>query len=355
MRATQVVFAAPGQAGWERVEIDEALQPTEALLGTRYSLICPGTELWALTELWGEGGVGEWTPPPSRYPFPVGYTGVCEILDVGSAVTDFRPGDMVFAYGARHASHAKVDITREGIPYLKVPREMDLRYVPFVRLAAIAITALRVSEGELGDFVAVQGLGLVGNLAAQLFRLAGFKVIGIDTSEGRLAAARNCGIKRLVNPATVPLKDAVMELTGGAGCEVSVDAIGNPSLIKGLCEITGRLGEVILLGSPRGRFETDVTPLLNHVHLWPMGSLTFKGAHEWRFPLYQAPGTKHSLERNSRIIFDLITEGQLLIEPLITHVLPAEKAAEAYDGLLNHKDRYLGVLFDWNEGGKRAR
>ncbi len=138
-----------------------------------------------------------------------------------------------------------------------------------------------------------------------------------------------------------------MELTKGEGCEVTVEAIGNPATIETCCQITKRLGEVILLGSPRGEYDTNITEILNYVHLWPRGCLTFKGAHEWRFPIHQMEGSKHSIERNTQIALQLISERRLKVRELITHVVKPERIKEAYEGLLHKKDEYLGVIVDW--------
>jgi len=340
MKGKRIVFPEKMMVSLEDFEIDEKIKHSEVLLRTIYSLICPGTELSVLT------GTTVLPPYTVKYPQYAGYTAVSEILKVGKTVTGFQEGDIVFTYSSAHSSIVKRDVTRGVL--LKVPKKIDLKFIPFARMAAISMTALRISKGELGDFAAIQGLGLIGNMAAQLFSLSGLNVIGIEISKRRLEIARECGITNLINPLTTDLKKKVMELTDGLGCLVSVDAIGNPRLIENICEITAPLGEVILLGSPRGKYETDITPMLNYIHFWPRGCLTFKGAHEWRFPRFQKEGSKHSIERNIKIIFKLMSDNRLKIKPLLTHILPPYRAEEAYYGLLNKKDEYLGVLFDWN-------
>ena len=97
-----------------------------------------------------------------------------------------------------------------------------------------------------------------------------------------------------------------------------------------------------------------MTQVLNCVHLWGNGCLTFKGAHEWRFPI-RAGGDgrrgdtspKHSIERNTMIAFQLMGEGRLRYRPLRTHLLPPQQAREAYSGLRDRKDAFVGVVFDW--------
>lgn len=76
-----------------------------------------------------------------------------------------------------------------------------------------------------------------------------------------------------------------------------------------------------------------------------LGSPTFKGAQKWRYPTEPNSFVKHSLVRNSGIVFELMQQ-QLHIEPLISHVIKSEQASEAYEGLRTNKDQFNGVLFD---------
>ncbi len=344
MRGKRIRIPRQYEVHIEDFEIDDgALQGTEILLGTHYTLISPGTELAIYTAL--DEDVyksGSWC----GYPFSPGYASVGEVIRTGQHVPKINKGDVVFTY-SNHASIARVDPARTIC--LKLPADIDEKDSLFARMATIAMTALRVSDGELGDNVAVIGLGLVGNMAAQFFTLAGMNVIGVDLIDKRLEIAKKCGVKYAVNPSREDVKERVMELTGGEGCEVTVEAIGNPRTIETCCQITKALGEVVLLGSPRGEYATDLTDILNYVHLWPRGCLTFKGAHEWRLPIHQVEGSKHSIERNTRIGLRLISEGRLRVNELLTHTVKPEGIREAYEGLLNRKDEYLGVVIDWRD------
>jgi len=342
MKGRRVYVPDSYEVGLEDFEInEESLRDTEVLLRTHYTLISPGTELAIYTALDKDVYRSDsWC----HYPFNPGYISVGEVVNRGREVSKLSEGDMVFCY-ANHASIARIDPTRTIC--LKVPEGLDEKRALFTRISTIAMTALRVSSGELGDNVAVMGLGLVGNIAAQLFTLAGTNVIGIDLIEKRLEIARSCGVRYTLNPRKANIKEKILDLTNGKGCEVTVEAIGNPTTIETCCHITKSLGEVILLGSPRGEYDTNITEMLNYVHLWPRGCLTFKGAHEWRFPIHQMEGSKHSIERNTRVAFQLISEERLKVKDLITHVIKPENIKEAYEGLLNKKDEFLGVIIDW--------
>jgi threonine dehydrogenase-like Zn-dependent dehydrogenase len=339
--SARVVFPAPNRVALERVQLDEQVWGEhEVWIRTHYSLISAGTEGAAFTNLAGD----------QRYPAYPGYSAVGEVIKEGSEFPEVRRGDLVFTYSG-HQQYA-----RARLLCVKVPEGLDPSYIPFVRMATVAMTALRVSSLELGDWAAVIGQGLVGNMCAQLLQLAGVETIGIDLAQRRLELARQCGIRHLVDASVgeEAVREAVLALTEGRGVEATVEAVGNPRTIHLAARITGRLGEIILLGSPRGTYETDLTQVLNYVHLWGNGCLTLKGAHEWRYPVRavrhgREPAPKHSIERNTLIAFRLMASGRLAYHPLRTHLLSPEQAAEAYTGLRDRKDEYVGVVFDWTK------
>lgn len=328
----KIIFAQTNQVQTITEEKAFDLQPEDLLLQTRYSLVSAGTEMAKLTGL-----------QQVTYPFVPGNRAVGEVVAVGSDVTKFQPGDFVFSH-TPHASHALA--SRLCVP---IPANVEPQASTLVGLALVAMTALRIGQVELGDRVAVIGLGLVGNLAAQLLQLAGADVIAIDLAPGRLAKAQACGIHQVINAHETDPAAAVMELTEGKGVDVVVEASGTAQAAELAVSLTGKRGEgiVVLLGSPRKEYETNLTSFLNHVHLWRNGSVTLRGAHEWRYPLEETPFLKHSMQRNAATIFRLMAQGKLQTAPLITHVFNPEQAATAFAGLQNEPDAYMGVLFDW--------
>jgi 2-desacetyl-2-hydroxyethyl bacteriochlorophyllide A dehydrogenase len=340
LRNSRVAIVAPGRAEIQAVDVDEStLAPEEVWVRTRYSLISAGTEGAAFANATGS----------HRYPAYPGYASVGEVIREGTEFPDVHRGDLVFCYG----SHQRY--SRARLICLPLPAGLDPSFAPFARMATVAMTALRVSALEIGDRAAVIGQGSVGVMCAQLLQLAGVTAVGIDLAARRLRVASACGVRHTVDASSGEdaVVEAVMGLSAGQGVEATVEAVGNPRTIHLAARLTGKLGEIILLGSPRGTYETNVTDVLNYAHLWGNGCLTIKGAHEWRFPVRSGslrpgdPVPKHSLERNTRIVFDLLRERRLAVEPLRTHVLPPAAVEEAYTGLRDKKDEYVGVVFDW--------
>lgn len=347
----QLVVTAPRAVGFEPITVDPAaLAPRELLLGIEYSVVSPGTELAFYTGVQREMAAREGMA--FRYPTGVGYAGVGRVLAKGSDVPDgeYGLGDRLLAQ-PRHASLARVRADQLLLP---VPDTVPPRLAGFARLAAIAATALRVSASQAGDWVAVYGLGLIGNFAAQLFALAGCRVIGLELSARRRAIARACGLAHTIDPAAGDPVAAVAAIAGTEGVRMVVEATGNSALALPALRLARRLGEVVLLGSPRAPYQGDFTELLRHVHI---RGVTLKGALGGLLPTRRAEALagagQHSIEGNLAWLLDLIAAGTLKVEPLVLHMVRPDDVQTAYEGHLADPDAYLGTIIDWT--GEPAR
>jgi len=320
-----IQFSQPGKVDF--LKADFIGDPEKIKIKTQFSLVSPGTELAILS------GGESWAP----LPFVPGYAAVGTVLEAPEG-SRLKTGTPVFTYGP-HAS-----VVNEDVICLPVPEGLDFSQAVFARIAAVSITAIRVSGIELGDRVCVVGAGLVGNLAAQMASLSGADVCVIDPSEMRRKAATECGISSVYGSLDEVMADDSMKQS----FSTVIDATGVPSLVVKEAELVSPQGELILLGSPRGEVNGNITDLLNKVHLCPQ-VVTLKGAHEWRFPVHSIENNfyKHSMERNILTIFNLIQTGRLKISPLITQTLAPDMAQSVYDGLKERKDEYMGVVFDW--------
>lgn len=232
---------------------------------------------------------------------------------------------------------------------------MDSTTAVMACMCGVAISAYQRAKVSLGDMVVLIGLGLVGNLAGQFFVNAGQRVIGLDLSPERRALAEKVGFTATYDPAALmtlseqpnegKLAQAAMELAGGVRPSVVVEAIGNSRLIEQAVHLVENNGQVIMLGTPRAAYEGNVTTPLKRAHFHGVSII---GALEWLIPLLRkSGGAGVTTEGNAALILNMITSGALQVEPLISHVLPASDLSAAYDGLLNEKDKYLGIVLDW--------
>jgi threonine dehydrogenase-like Zn-dependent dehydrogenase len=328
------MFPTPGRAELQAFPMPEIVKPTDIIIETEYSIVSAGTELAC------RAGIEVWAPLPHC----PGYGSVGRVIAHGPEAKNVTIGQRVLTFG-KHAKHTYTD--HMAVP---VPEGLDPVKATFARMAAISIAASRVSEAELGDFVAVIGLGLVGNLSAQLFGLAGCEVIAIDPSPRRREQAKACGIPHVLAGGP-DVKAQVAAITGERMCAAVIEATGLSAVALDTApQVAGIQSEIILLGSPRASHTADVTPLLSGVHL-ALGAASVKGALEWRFPTLAHPQGlyKHSIENNIQQLLSLLSRNKLIIDPLLTHLASPADCHAVYDGLANQKEVYTGVVFDWSK------
>src|SRR4051812_3927354 len=131
-------------------------------------------------------------------PIPLGYSCVGTVLALGEGVTGIAAGDRVASAGAKVANHAEVNLVPKNL-CARIPEGVPDDAAAFVTLGAIALQGVRTAAPTLGETFAVIGLGLIGQLGAQLLRASGAKVVGIDLDDRKIALARELGADAAVN------------------------------------------------------------------------------------------------------------------------------------------------------------
>jgi 2-desacetyl-2-hydroxyethyl bacteriochlorophyllide A dehydrogenase len=344
MRITQVIVTGQNQVELQNVELNESLGPDEFLVDTECTFISAGTELANYTGK--EPQVfrpGSWC----AYPWRSGYANVGIVTAVGRDVTRVKAGQRVFTCGV----HASVIKASQRMMAIAVPDGMDPAVAAAARMAGVATTAVAVAEIGLHPRVVVFGLGMVGNLAAQAFRILGGRVIGVDPMPARRALAGRCGLPVTVGGTAEEVRQAIADATGGAMADISVEATGLSPVVMQALGVTAKLGQCILLGSPRAPLDGSLTAVFSDIHC---RNITLRGALEWVLPEYAPTATFGgkalpllSHYAKMAMIFDWVQRGDMQVAPLISHRLPARQVKEGYDGLLHHPETYSGVVLDW--------
>ena len=316
MRIREVVVTGQNEVELQANDFDASIQsPNELLIDTEYTFISSGTELANYTGR--EPKVfqrGTWC----AYPWRSGYANVGIVREVGANVTRAKPGDRVFTYG-RHASIVRYSQDRLIAP---VSDSIDPAVVAASRMAGVAMTSIIVAEIETNARVIVFGLGLVGNLAAQMFQIHGCRVIGVDPVTERRKLAERCGIERTVGGDADEVQAQIQELTKGELGNITVDAVGHSSVVMQALRATASHGQLVILGSPRVSVTGDLTELLSDTHLrW----ITIRGALEWCVPMYPDTGNRVSQFSKQQTIFDWIVRGELDVESIISHRLKSNQ------------------------------
>jgi 2-desacetyl-2-hydroxyethyl bacteriochlorophyllide A dehydrogenase len=337
MIAKRAVITNIRKLDWESFNLPDKPNQHEVFLKALYSLISPGTELAIFTGK--HRGFSLPNPPFPLLPSYPGYALVGEVIAVGSKVKDIALGAKVLAE-IPHGTHAIVNTQKN--PVMVLPSSIREETAPLMRMAKVAITALRLAPSSLGDCVGIFGLGLVGLFACQLYHLAGARpVIGMDLIGKRRKLAQESGIVTL-DPAEKNFEKQFKSIMKGREADILVEATGNPRVIPEALELVGRRGRVVLLGSPRGSVEID--PYM-HIH---RKGVTMIGAHE---SLQEGEGVSYygrwNRIRNQELLMDLFASQEICTDGYITHVIKPQEIPSAYKLMEEEPETTLGVLIDW--------
>ncbi|HXI30168.1 MAG TPA: bi-domain-containing oxidoreductase [Vicinamibacterales bacterium] len=282
----------------------------------------------------------------------IGYSAAGEVVAVGDGVTDLAAGDLVAAAGAGQANHADYVLVPRNL-VCRVPAGCDLKAAASATVGAIALQGVRRAAPQLGDRVAVIGLGLIGQLTVQLLRAAGCHAIGLDLDPGRVARARDLGLDAGATTAD-ELKAIVRDRTGGHGADATLmtAATKSSAVVNLAMELTRAKGTVVIVGDvglnvDRAIFYRKEIDLLMSTSYGP-------GRYD---PDYEAEGhdypygyVRWTLNRNMQAYLDLVAAGRVAVAPLIDRVTPIESAPAVYDELARADGALpLGVVVDYGD------
>jgi len=323
----RVIFKAPNVVEVEKFKV-RPINDDEVLIKTVSTLISPGTETAFLQAL---------PNTPRRFPQYPGYSNAGIVVEVGKDIQDFKVGDRVVS----PTSHSSFVIANEQNLF-KIPNNLSFDEAAFFNLTAIALQGVRKAQIEIGNSVLVLGLGLVGQLAAQLAKLNGaFPVIGVDLYDFRLKVAKELGTDYVINPKESTLISRVKEITEGKGADIVLEVTGNPDCIPLALKLAKRCGKVILLGSTRG--ESTVN-FYSDVH---RKGITIIGAHNSVRPRYESFRFYWTRYDDCKLALKLIANGRIRVKELISLKVDYTQAAKAYEKLIKAKNEVIGVILDW--------
>ena len=290
-------------------------------------------------------------------PMVLGYSSAGTVVEAAADVLDFKPGDRVVCAGGGHAVHAEYALI-PGNLVTHLPDNVDFESAAFATMGSIALNGIRLADPQIGEKVAVIGLGLLGLITSQLVRAGGCEVFGMDISQPRVKFARRLGFNADSNEHTVA---NYLSLTRGRGFDKILICADTPSdeTVNLAGQIARDRAHVISLG---------VVGLNIQRKLYYEKELYFqvaRSAGPGRYDLsYEEEGHDYPIGyvrwtegRNLEAFVDLLAAGKIDMQALVTHRFPIEHAPQAYD-LITGKivEPYLGILLTYPQsGGKPAR
>jgi predicted dehydrogenase/threonine dehydrogenase-like Zn-dependent dehydrogenase len=282
-------------------------------------------------------------------PLALGYSSAGTVVAVGEGLHGFQVGDRVACAGGGYAVHAEYAVVPQNL-LTRLPPQVDFEQAAFATLGAVAMHGFRLAEMQVGERVAVIGLGLLGMLAAGIARAAGCEVFGVDVDEHRVALARSLGFDAVARKAAASAAAATTHDRGFDAVLVCADASSNdPLVLAG--ELARDRARVVAVGAvdleiPRKvYYDKELTFLVSRSY--------GPGRYD---PMYEEEGRDYPIGyvrwtegRNLEAFVELLASGRLDVHPLISHRFPIEQAPKAYDLITGRRDEepFLGVLLTY--------
>ncbi|HJR79279.1 MAG TPA: bi-domain-containing oxidoreductase [Anaerolineales bacterium] len=361
-----------------KTTVDEVPIPTpregQALVKTGASLVSAGTERMVV-EFAGKSLIGKARSRPDLVrqvidkarregllntaqaafdrldqPMALGYSSAGTIVALGKNMQGFQIGQRVACAGGGYAVHAEYNVVPRNL-LTPIPENVDFESAAFTTLGAVALHGFRLAESQIGENVAVIGMGLLGLLTAQIATAAGCNVLGIEIDPERIALASSLGIQAARREDAVDSSSAFTANRGFDVVLICADTSSNdPIELAGF--IARDRARVVATGAvgltfPRKLYYEKEISFINSRSYGP-------GRYD---PSYEEDGNDYPLGyvrwtegRNFEAVLDLMASGKLKVQPLITHRFPIEQAAEAYEVITGKKNEpFLGVLLTYPE------
>lgn len=309
-------FTAKGTTEFQE-EPEPVCADDTVLLKTLYSGLSNGTERNKL--MGGNYSKGTW---PDR----IGYQHVSEVVECGSQIQRFVPGDIVFT--AMYPGHVPYHLAKEQDLIVKLPDGLDRPSAALFGVAGVALQNIQRVAVRATDRVLVIGLGPIGLFAVQAAVARGATVAVVDRHADRLELARSFGAAQALDntddQAWAALKqgerfNACLECSGG---EVLGPVVGT-SWGNGLLAKDARLAMVA------GRFDAVIP---------------FNAAGSCRLNvMFSSHFEQATLEQ----VVELTVKGTLQPQSLLRDVVPIDQAIGIYNILRDEKQKLLGTVFDW--------
>ena len=298
-----------------------------------------------------DGSTGRRLPP-----IVMGHEAAGVVESVGSAVSNFRPGDRVTFDSTvycgkcffcqrgdvnlcdnrevigvstpgfrRMGAFAEFVTVPARIAY-KLPDNMPFEHAAMIEAVSVAVHAVSLTPIELEDTVVVVGAGMIGLLVLQAARLAGAgQVIVLDLDDTRLELARNLGATHTINSSGTDVISQVLDLTAGRGAEAAIECVGATIPVKLALDSVRKGGAVTLVGNVAPTIEFGLQSVVTR-QIRVQGSCASSGEYP--------------------ACISLISRGAIRVDQLISAVAPLEDGPSWFHRLYEREPGLLKVVLE---------
>jgi predicted dehydrogenase/threonine dehydrogenase-like Zn-dependent dehydrogenase len=273
---------------------------------------------------------------------PSGYSAAGQVIAVGELVEGFSVGDLVACAGAGIANHAEVISVPVNLA-VKTPPGLGLNLAATVTLGSIAMQGVRRAQPTLGETVVVVGLGVIGQITAQLLAANGCYVVGVDTDQHRIGLALENGLGFGINAASEDYVEFAKKITDGFGADAVIITAASPSdqIVSDAANACRKRGRVVLVGDVglhlrRADFYAKEIDFFISCSYGP-------GRYD---PVYEEEGRDYPIgyvrwteNRNMESYLRLIAQKKIRLEKLMSEPYNVDHASEAYAALQQTDNR----------------
>ncbi|MFH1461443.1 MAG: bi-domain-containing oxidoreductase [bacterium] len=280
----------------------------------------------------------------------LGYSCSGKVIAVGKNVNNFKVGDYVACAGAGFANHAEIISVPSNLA-TRVSNKALLKQASITTIGAIAMQGFRRANLSLGEKVCVYGLGLIGQITAQLCKLAGCQVFGIDIQKDRLELAQKLGIDFVFDASNVNIIDQLNFFTNHLGVDSTIITAASSSgqIIDNSMHITRKKGRVVLVGDVNLNFNRDpfYSKEIDFLISCSYGPGRYDSSYEAKGIDYPYSYVRWTENRNMELFVDLIENGKIDLNFLVAHEFDLFDAEKAYSFL--RKNNGLGALLSFDQ------
>lgn len=281
-------------------------------------------------------------------PLPLGYSNAGIVIAVGKNVHGFKTGDRVVSNGP----HAEIVSVPQNL-VTHIPDNVKDDEAAFTVVGAIGLQSIRLVQPSFGETVVVTGLGLIGQLTAQLLKANGCRVIGVDIDTAKLELAKNKGIETVLAGDAESYIQSVTNYTGADAVIITAASKSNDIIAQAakMCRKRGRIVLTGVIGLSLSRadfYENEISFQVSCSYGPGRYDADYEKGND-----YPIGFVRWTAQRNFDAVLQSISAKQVDVSPLISARIPLEKYKDIYDNLSD--SNIIAALLEYPDSKEYAQ
>ncbi|MCK6259091.1 zinc-binding alcohol dehydrogenase [Fictibacillus sp. KIGAM418] len=306
------------------------------LVKTAHSVISTGTELSVIRS------------SRNRTAY-LGYSAAGRVVECGKHTDPFSKGDLVACYGVPYVRHSQYLLVPKTL-CCSVPDNVQAKEAAFAGVGAIAIHALRMTQLQFGESVVIAGLGVLGQIIAQISHACAYNVLPYEVNASRAELFQSVS-KVAVSTTRETLEERIKEKTNGYGADAVLLCAGggHSPLTNESLEWIRDKGKIVIVG--------DVEPDFNRSRMFGKeaqilisragGPGRYDPGYEKNAQDYPYAFVRWTEGRNMEEFLRLLSEHRIQVNDYLQESIPFEDIHEAYEELQQGKTGVLTKVIDY--------